>query len=1355
MSTSSIQSRSIGRRFDSQSSQNIRRHSRGISVARKRPVDYNEAYTYALRVAYLSHLLQPRARRTQSAPVSRPQSKPSSASFHDLMRDFSLVKDSRSAKFPHRFIYELEKRLTGVLVGKERRKEYQDAAVKRTFAVFLNALTEQSFKQRMEKDRRVEDLVLIFFSNATKELSKGKAPDDISWKLMVDRHVALFVRLVGLILRDHDWIKDRPELASRLSVLETKLLAHDQDLADVTTQRESMTIETVAPLSYDVKDMALVQIVAKIFGLRNSQIQSDINKNKEVWTAKAALQDLKTYQTYLNLNTRKTLSNEDFDTADAYESWKKAEGPDLSQMMLAIVQSYPELAKSTPGGALPQFNAQTSDMSAMEVGYPAPDKADGSYVIDQPVDMSSLSISDAGLNQLEESDVYTFIPPDPMSFYRFILAQAVSHDRQDQLLQATETTSEIPSMKLLSKQSTELLNELCLRWRIPSFSRITLFLDVFREKYVEQEVNLDVLDSAFTFVKEPPPEKNKRSSFIPPVLFNRQKWTIGDLSTMQRLLSSLHEAVLRELYETLMRCYDSKIHPIGPAMYVLENHIESDPSFSANPEDRERFRAYVYNGLLEKAKETYQELLNKEIPPEQEAWELYHVIQLGKGIMKLAQKIQKRYKKNPEIMGVNPLSILTNCVLPMYAEDSRDMIVRILQQAEEKNEEISVQDGFDLYKELSEIRQVYAQAIPVDPFPYHVEGLLAEFVWRWIRLTDDQVVGWVEQAIKQDTFRVRTESPNDIPTQDQRYGVSVMDIFRSFNQVLEQIVQLNWDDDVGYAKFMTAISKSIGSGLTRYCEVLEEAFTKEMDRLTPEQEARLSQTKQEKWMQMAKEAWANKEKIEPFQFFAESFVKLNNIEYALHQLDKLEREINVDACAEVLAKHAPAASKRQRKVTNYVFTVKIVEAEDLKSCDMDGLSDPYVVLTDEYQKRISKTRVIYDNLNPRWDDTVDILTKGPLNIIATIWDWDAVGDHDYVGRTSLKLDPAHFGDFGPREFWLDLDTQGRLLLRVTMEGERDDIQFYFGKTFRTLKRTEREMTRRTTEKLSAYINHCLSRRALKALLSKGITISTVSSYFNRNRASTGPSGPTQAEIAGALEALFTYFDDNFAIMNQTLTEEAMRTVMARLWKEVLVTIETLLVPPLSDKPSNQRPLTQQEVDVVSRWLGLLLNFFNAVDEETGEANGVPMDILKSPKYHEIQTLFFFYFEPTENLIRTSERMASANTARQQANRNRLSASAASLSPFGGIPSTRRGKSIFLSRNLGTMKKAKAEKWKEAQADPNDDMILRILRMRPEAAGYLRDRSRQKERLATAAAADLIVKQSLMAGGGGRMSSTLR
>lgn len=255
---------------------------------------------------------------------------------------------------------------------------------------------------------------------------------------------------------------------------------------------------------------------------------------------------------------------------------------------------------------------------------------------------------------------------------------------------------------------------------------------------------------------------------------------------------------------------------------------------------------------------------------------------------------------------------------------------------------------------------------------------------------------------------------------------------------------------------------------------------------------------------------------------------------------------------------------------------------------------------------------------------------------------------------------------------------------------------------------------------------------------------------------------TQEDIENALKPLFSYFDENFFIMKQTLTNATMLAVMTRLWKEVLMAIESILVPPLSDKPSNQKPLTQVEMDLVFKWLELLFDFFHAKDDQ-GQALGVPAEILKSPKWHELASLNFFYAEDTDNLIRTSERMVAATAQRQhqqmqaaQAS-NRLSApaslgpalSAASAGPaFASMGTIRRGKSIMMSRNLGTMRRAKEEKRKEAQADPSDDMILRILRMRPEAAGYLKERHRQKERMAAHQAAAMIVRQSVHQGWAG-------
>jgi hypothetical protein len=53
-----------------------------------------------------------------------------------------------------------------------------------------------------------------------------------------------------------------------------------------------------------------------------------------------------------------------------------------------------------------------------------------------------------------------------------------------------------------------------------------------------------------------------------------------------------------------------------------------------------------------------------------------------------------------------------------------------------------------------------------------------------------------------------------------------------------------------------------------------------------------------------------------------------------------------------------------------------------------------------------------------------------------------------------------------KDYWLDLDTQGKLLVNISMESERDDIRFHFGKSFRTLMRTEAEMISMIVDKVS-------------------------------------------------------------------------------------------------------------------------------------------------------------------------------------------------------------------------------------------------------------------------------------------------
>ena len=43
----------------------------------------------------------------------------------------------------------------------------------------------------------------------------------------------------------------------------------------------------------------------------------------------------------------------------------------------------------------------------------------------------------------------------------------------------------------------------------------------------------------------------------------------------------------------------------------------------------------------------------------------------------------------------------------MFAEDAHEMVIRILEQANVRGEEIPIEDGFDLYKQLATVRRLF------------------------------------------------------------------------------------------------------------------------------------------------------------------------------------------------------------------------------------------------------------------------------------------------------------------------------------------------------------------------------------------------------------------------------------------------------------------------------------------------------------------------------------------------------------------------------------------------------------------------------------------------------------------------
>lgn len=167
-------------------------------------------------------------------------------------------------------------------------------------------------------------------------------------------------------------------------------------------------------------------------------------------------------------------------------------------------------------------------------------------------------------------------------------------------------------------------------------------------------------------------------------------------------------------------------------------------------------------------------------------------------------------------------------------------------------------------------------------------------------------------------------------------------------------------------------------------------------------------SRQEKWLYQARNVVNSTVDIKPYIFQETTCAKLGDIEKTQEELDLLETRIDSEKQYSLLS------PLQHPKPKSYTFTIKIAEATDLKACDMNGKSDPYVTLVDQRQKQIGKTLTIFGDLNPVWNETFEITVPEACSIWLTVWDDNAYQDHVLCGRVLLPLDPRMFDDFVSR-----------------------------------------------------------------------------------------------------------------------------------------------------------------------------------------------------------------------------------------------------------------------------------------------------------------------------------------------------
>jgi hypothetical protein len=102
--------------------------------------------------------------------------------------------------------------------------------------------------------------------------------------------------------------------------------------------------------------------------------------------------------------------------------------------------------------------------------------------------------------------------------------------------------------------------------------------------------------------------------------------------------------------------------------------------------------------------------------------------------------------------------------------------------------------------------------------------------------------------------------------------------------------------------------------------------------------------------------------------------------------------MQVDKIVLALEDQPPPPPDKNDK-SRYLFTVKVVQAENLVSLDNNpsAMLDTFVVLSDEHGSKLAKTKTIYDTVNPRCECVL-------LTMVILIYDYLLKGRRRLISR---------------------------------------------------------------------------------------------------------------------------------------------------------------------------------------------------------------------------------------------------------------------------------------------------------------------------------------------------------------------
>ncbi|ODQ82243.1 hypothetical protein BABINDRAFT_158878 [Babjeviella inositovora NRRL Y-12698] len=644
-----------------------------------------------------------------------------------------------------------------------------------------------------------------------------------------------------------------------------------------------------------------------------------------------------------------------------------------------------------------------------------------------------------------------------------------------------------------------------------------------------------------------------------------------------------------------------------------------------------------------------------------------------------------------------------------------------------KNAEISIDDALKTCFVLEDLRAIHGAVSRAD-FGFNIEAFFLPYAERKVAAEVGLFRECVENAVRQDNL-----TAEEVP-----YSPSIKTIFEMIARLKKNVTLLQWKNRYHVAKLNTQLLKGITDGITYYSDKMFEMIVEDLEEGAPlltdsvKRKSGINNWFAEVTSVVNGMNTVAIEGVAPYSFRHRTCVAVVNLATALHRLEDLERDFNIERISRTVEENDPRA---RTNFTSHLFTLRIVRATGLAP-KANTTPNPYVTLADtNARRRICRTKTASRTVYPEWNEEFEIIlpADGEVVVSATVWDESSRGSDDIFGRNTFTLQPSRFDNDGiPREMILQLDSQGTLVIEAAMESQRLDAIFCVGKTRRALSRNIDRAIKLIVEKFHAPIASTFSRATLKTVCG-----------------ANGTTGADDAAKNRALQGLFAYLGENLAVLNDSLTRELLHKTMLVMWLVILAQADALLLPPLHSKyllasanalswssvssavanvaatngiAGYGRPLSALEMETILFWLEDCKESFHQ------DGHGPLIKDLKTEKYQMLLLATALHDQSTQELRREVEELA-PSFAKLLREKNFVQTGKEPSRVF----SIARSRTIMAHGTMKARKKAIAEA-ELAKSDPTsqnaakEDIILRILISKNDKE-FVSKRLDQRERLA--------------------------